>query len=334
MDDVIDDKGDNPDAALRRKVSAEEIMKKLTEESKGTHGTESQGGKNSKQHLEKMSKIRKPQPYWIHSPTPGGHVFQKTGTIFKLIQDIMKTNVLNKKNALNPSGHDIQPTGTIFELIQSIIVTNHKTTYMASSVLTKKNALHHCGHFHEDWTINVTYIINEKCPAPGGNVFQPNKSIFELFQEIIGTNLLTMFHEKRTINVSRVLTKTRVLTRKNAPPPGGNVFQPTGTIFKLIQDIIGTNLLTKFHYDLTINVASRVLTRKTAPPPQGHFHDDWTINVASRVITRKNAPPPGGHVFSTNWKRFSNTSNVDAAQRTTDKKLSQKLTLCSGELKT
>lgn len=113
MDDVIDDKGDNPDAALRRKVSAEEIMKKLTEEkSKGTHGngvhragydafmtgfifaiyksrcdgdegvvqmegwtnklylcgkdfpltvTKSSFSKNSKQHLEKMSKIRKPQ---------------------------------------------------------------------------------------------------------------------------------------------------------------------------------------------------------------------------------------------------------------------------------
>ncbi|KAH3690696.1 hypothetical protein DPMN_190678 [Dreissena polymorpha] len=38
-------------------------------------------------------------------------------------------------------------------------------------------------------------------------------------------------------------------TRKNAPPPGAHVFEPTGTIFELAQDIILTNLLTKFHDD-------------------------------------------------------------------------------------
>ncbi|KAH3877218.1 hypothetical protein DPMN_001080 [Dreissena polymorpha] len=44
-------------------------------------------------------------------------------------------------------------------------------------------------------------------------------------------------------------------------------------IYKLeAMNIIGTNLLTK-------------------------FHEDWKINVASRVLTRKNAPPPGSHVF-------------------------------------
>ncbi|KAH3838644.1 hypothetical protein DPMN_112053 [Dreissena polymorpha] len=44
----------------------------------------------------------------------------------------------------------------------------------------------------------------------------------------------------------------------NAPPNGGHVFQPTGTIFKLVKEIIGNNLGTKFHEDRTINVASRV----------------------------------------------------------------------------
>ncbi|KAH3749358.1 hypothetical protein DPMN_183855 [Dreissena polymorpha] len=39
---------------------------------------------------------------------------------------------------------------------------------------------------------------------------------------IIGTNLLTKFHEDRKINVA-----SRVLTRKNTPPPGSHVFQPT-----------------------------------------------------------------------------------------------------------
>ncbi|KAH3876302.1 hypothetical protein DPMN_000141 [Dreissena polymorpha] len=135
-----------------------------------------------------------------------------------------------------------------------------------------------------------------------------------------------MFHEDQKINVA-----SRVLTRKNDPPPGGHVYQPTGIIFELVQHIIGMNLLTKYHEDWKINVASRALTRKNAPPlgshvfqandnvlpPCGHvfqptsiifelvqeiiginllykFHDDRTINVASRV---KNGPPHGGHVF-------------------------------------
>ncbi|KAH3823022.1 hypothetical protein DPMN_124817 [Dreissena polymorpha] len=105
--------------------------------------------------------------------------------------------------------------------------------------------------------------------------------------------------EDRHINVS-----SRVLTRKNAPPPGSHVFQPTGLLFKLFQDIIKINLLTEFHEDRTVNVASRVLTRfyyshirKNAPPIGSHtnlltkFHEDWTINVVSIVLTRKNAPP-------------------------------------------
>ncbi|KAH3782977.1 hypothetical protein DPMN_160902 [Dreissena polymorpha] len=118
-------------------------------------------------------------------------------------------------------------------------------------------------------------------------------------QNIIGTNLLCKFHEDRKINVaSRVLTRFYYShIQKNAPPPGGHVFLPTGIIFKLVQDIIGMKLLTKFHEDQTINVASRVLTShvfqvnvtifeliqdiiKTNLLTK--FHDDWTINVASR----------------------------------------------------
>ncbi|KAH3857810.1 hypothetical protein DPMN_100425 [Dreissena polymorpha] len=115
--------------------------------------------------------------------------------------------------------------------------------------------------FHEDQTINVA-SRKKKAPPLGSNVSQAN-----------------------TINVA-----SRVSTRKNALPLGSHVFQANVTIIKLIQDIIQTNLLTKFHEDWTINVASRVLTRKTAPPPGGHFHDDWAKIVTSRVNT---APPPG-----------------------------------------
>ncbi|KAH3863564.1 hypothetical protein DPMN_026553 [Dreissena polymorpha] len=118
---------------------------------------------------------------------------------------------------------------------------------------------------------------------------------------IIGTNLLTKnnapppgshFHEDRTVNVaSRVLTRFYYsYIRKNAPPLGSQFVQANIIIFELIQDIIETKMLTKFHEDWTINVASRVvLTRKNSPPL---FHDDPKINVTSRVLTRKIAPPP------------------------------------------
>ncbi|KAH3711579.1 hypothetical protein DPMN_071250 [Dreissena polymorpha] len=140
------------------------------------------------------------------------------------------------------------------------------------------------------------------------------------------TNVLTKFHEDWTKNVTSRVFKCfhYIHIEKSAPPPGGHfhddwakivisrvftshVFHFTITIFKLIQEIIGSNLLTKFHEDRKINVASRVFTRKNAPPPDGYFHEDWTINVASRVknapppwrplFTRNTAPPPGGHVF-------------------------------------
>ncbi|KAH3815846.1 hypothetical protein DPMN_144380 [Dreissena polymorpha] len=203
--------------------------------------------------------------------------------------------------------------------------------------------------FHEDRKINVAsrvltrfyyshiYIhIRKNTPPPSIHVFQPTSIIFELVQDIIAMNLLTKFHEDRTVNVaSRVLTRFYYShIRKNAPvnkpykekcpAPGGQVFLATKPIFELIQDIIGTNFLTKFHDDRNINVTSRVLTRKIDPPRGGHvfqptgiifelvqdiigmnllteFHENLTINVASRV---KNAPPLGGHVFQANVTIF------------------------------
>ncbi|KAH3888859.1 hypothetical protein DPMN_012901 [Dreissena polymorpha] len=93
----------------------------------------------------------------------------------------------------------------------------------------------------------------------------------------------------------------RVLTRKNSPPPGGHVFQPTSIIFELVQDIIGIHLLTKFHEDWTINVASKV---KNAPPLGSHvFQAKVSIFdliqdiIGTNLLSMKNAPPPGGHVF-------------------------------------
>ncbi|KAH3782988.1 hypothetical protein DPMN_160914 [Dreissena polymorpha] len=45
-----------------------------------------------------------------------------------------------------------------------------------------------------------------------------------------------MFHEVRKINVA---------SSENVPPPVRHVFQPTGTSFELVQDIIGTQNVKK-----------------------------------------------------------------------------------------
>ncbi|KAH3776888.1 hypothetical protein DPMN_178322 [Dreissena polymorpha] len=140
-------------------------------------------------------------------PPPGSHVFQQTGIIFELVQDIIRMNLLTKfhedqtvnvasieKIAPPLGSHVFQANIIIFKLIQDIIETN---------LLTK---------FHEDWTINVASRVLTRKYAPP--------------PDIIGTNLLTKFHDDRKINLTY-----RVLTRKNAPPRGGHVFQPTGIIF-------------------------------------------------------------------------------------------------------
>ncbi|KAH3695307.1 hypothetical protein DPMN_082764 [Dreissena polymorpha] len=87
---------------------------------------------------------------WKNAPFSGGHVLQKTRTIFELIQDIIRTIVLTKKNTTPPT-----PGGHI----------------IGKNFLTK---------FHDDRTINVAY---------SGHVFKPTGTIFELIQYIIGTNL-------------------------------------------------------------------------------------------------------------------------------------------------
>ncbi|KAH3787031.1 hypothetical protein DPMN_165150 [Dreissena polymorpha] len=306
-----------------------------------------------------LTKFHENVPCREKCTVPCGHVFQTTGTIFKLIQDNIGTNVLTKfhENALRkyatpPGGHVFKATKTIFELDQDILETNP---------LTK---------FHDNQTINLAsrvltrfyYSSLRKMPRPLAAMFfnQPEKLIDA------ASRVLTSHSGKNapsqgghTIHVASRM--------KNAPPYGGHVFQANKTIFELIQDIIGTNLLTKFHKDQKINVASRVLTRNNAM-----FHEDWTINVASRVLTRfyyshirKNAPLLCSHVFQANVTIFeliqdiietylltefhedwtiNLTSRVltrqmltpHNARRTTDKRRSQKLTmstLCSGELK-
>ncbi|KAH3890110.1 hypothetical protein DPMN_014181 [Dreissena polymorpha] len=215
----------------------------------------------------------------------GGHVFQPTGTILESIQYIIGTNLLTKiheDQTINvASRKNVPPPGGHVFKAANIIRTNLKTM------------------FHDDWKINVTSRlltmfynshIRKNAPPP----WRP-------FQYIIRMNLLTKFHYHWTINMaSRVQNKpylekcpapwkpffsSKLLTKKNVPPPGGHVFLPNDIIFELVQHIIQLNFLTK-------------------------FHEDWKINVASRVLTRKNAPPLGSHVFQANVTIFKLVQNI------------------------
>ncbi|KAH3719361.1 hypothetical protein DPMN_062193 [Dreissena polymorpha] len=197
-------------------------------------------------------------------PAPGGHVFKATKTIFELIQDIIGTNLqtkfhddqkINVTSRVLTSGHAFLPIETIFELNCHIQKTH---------VLTK---------FHEYWTKNVTsrvfpcfhYIHIEKtAPPPGGHVFSPIWTIFELVQEINKTNVLTNFHD----DWAKIVT-SRVFTRKTAPPTGGHIEHK---IFEFGRDFIGAKLLTNFHEDGTRNVASRVFTSNCSQT-DGHTTD-------------------------------------------------------------
>ncbi|KAH3776089.1 hypothetical protein DPMN_177502 [Dreissena polymorpha] len=146
----------------------------------------------------------------------------------------------------------IQLTGTIFELNSHIKETN---------VLNK---------FHENWAKNVTsrvftcfhYIhIEKNAPPTGGHVFSPIWTIFELVRDINKTNVLTNFHD----DWAKIVT-SKVFTRKTAPPTGGHVFQRTRTTFELVQHIIKANILTNFELDRDI-IGTNLLTK---------FHEDWT----------------------------------------------------------
>ncbi|KAH3720646.1 hypothetical protein DPMN_063548 [Dreissena polymorpha] len=188
--------------------------------------------------------------HYIHieknGPPIGGHDFSPIWTIFKLVRDINKTNVLtnflddwakipNKENCPPPPGsHVFQLTRTIFEL-NSHIKEKNKTAPPAGG-----HVFHRSGSFSNSSEISIKPMFfvtsrvftRKTAPPTGGHVFQGSKTTFELNQHIIKKNILTsnmkIGHE----------------------------------IFELDRDVIGTKFLTKFHEDRTINVASRVFTNK------------------------------------------------------------------------
>ncbi|KAH3792449.1 hypothetical protein DPMN_145946 [Dreissena polymorpha] len=190
------------------------------------------------------------------------HVIQLTGTIFELNSHIKETN----KNAPPTGGHVFSPIWTIFKLVRDINTTN---------VLS---------NFHDDWAKIVTsrtsrvltyfhYIhIEKNAPPTGGPVYQRSAPFSNSSEISIKNNVLTNFHD----DWAEIVT-SRVFTRKTAPPTDGHVFQRTGTTFKLNQHIIKTNILTNFELDRDF-IGTKLLTK---------FHEDRTINVASRVFTNK-----------------------------------------------
>ncbi|KAH3711016.1 hypothetical protein DPMN_070515 [Dreissena polymorpha] len=230
--------------------------------------------------------------HYIHieknAPPAGGRVFSLIWTIFELVRDINKTNVLTNFHDDCEKFHVIQQPVAIFELNSHIKETN---------VLTK---------FHENWANNVIssvficfhYVhIEKNAPPTGDHVFSPIWTIFELVQDINKTNVLTNFHD----DCARIVTSI-VFT--------SHVIHLTGTIFELNSHIKETNVLTKFHENWAKNMTSR---KKNDPPYRGHvflpiwiifelvrdidktnvltnFHDDWAKIVTSRVFTRKTEP--------------------------------------------
>ncbi|KAH3858163.1 hypothetical protein DPMN_100783 [Dreissena polymorpha] len=250
---------------------------------------------------------------------------------------------------------DGQPTKTnsktspeqsaIFQLVQEIHKTNE---------LTKKTA-------PPSWQQSKKVTSRVKLPCPGSHVIQLTGTIFLLNSRIKETNVLTKFHENLAKNVtSRVLyiykcpapwrpcfftdlnhfrtLTSRMFTRKTALPTGGHLHEDWAlnvtSTFQTRRDIIWTNLLTKFHEDRTLNVASRVLTNKCGRTDEGRtedgqrlvtkahlsnqetkilikFRQNWAKNVTSRVFQcfhfihiEKNSPPTGSHVFSPIWTIF------------------------------
>ncbi|KAH3708222.1 hypothetical protein DPMN_067666 [Dreissena polymorpha] len=270
-----------------------------------------------------------------NAPPTGGHVFSPIWTIFELVRDINKTNVLT-------NFHDNWAKIVTFRVFTRKTAPppgSHET-----NVLTK---------FHENLAKNVTsivftcfhYIHIEKNALPtGGHVFSPIWTIFQLVRDINKINVFTNFHDDwAKIVTSRVFKCFHYIhMEKNAPPTGGHVFSPIWTILELVRDINKTNVLTNFHDNCAKIMTSRVFTRKTShPPPGSHvfqltrtifelnshiketnvltkFHENWAENVTSRVFTcfhnihiEKNAPPTGGHGFSPIWTIFEFVRDIN-----------------------
>ncbi|KAH3849102.1 hypothetical protein DPMN_091495 [Dreissena polymorpha] len=129
-------------------------------------------------------------------PPTGGHVFSPIPTIFKLIRDINKTNVLI-------NFHDDWA-----KIVTSRVFTRENCHY----IHIEKNAPPTGGHvFHRSRLFSnssKTSIEPMKTALPtGGHVFQLIGTTFELNQDIIKTNILTNFELGRDFIGTKLLSK-------------------------------------------------------------------------------------------------------------------------------
>ncbi|KAH3878930.1 hypothetical protein DPMN_002831 [Dreissena polymorpha] len=150
------------------------------------------------------------------------HVFSRIRTIFKLNHRIQLFTCFHyihiEKTAPPPDGHVFPPIMTIFELPRNVTSRVGHVFFLETNVLTK---------FYEDWTKNVTSRVFTCFHYKHiDHVFSPIWTISELFQDNNATSVFTKFHD----DWAKIVT-SRVFTRKTALPPGGHVYQRTGTIF-------------------------------------------------------------------------------------------------------
>ncbi|KAH3695959.1 hypothetical protein DPMN_083418 [Dreissena polymorpha] len=135
--------------------------------------------------------------HYIHieknAPPTGGHVFSPVMTIFKLVRDINKTNVLT-------NFHD-----DLAKIVTSRVFTRENCHY----IHIEKNAPPTGGH-----VFSPISTIFESAPPTGGHVFQRIGTTFELNQDIIKTNILTNdFYTQPCFELGRDFIGTKLLTK-------------------------------------------------------------------------------------------------------------------------
>ncbi|KAH3721043.1 hypothetical protein DPMN_063958 [Dreissena polymorpha] len=134
--------------------------------------------------------------HYIHTeknaPPTGGHVFISIPTIFKLVRDINKTNVLT-------NFHDDWP-----KIVTSRVFARENCHY----IHIEKNFPPTGNHVFSPISIIFELVRDMKtAPPTGGHVFQRIATTFELNQDIITTNILTNFELGRDFIGTKLLTK-------------------------------------------------------------------------------------------------------------------------------
>jgi len=116
--------------------------------------------------------------------------------------------------------------------------------------------------FRDDWTKNVTSrvltrfhysTIRKNAQTPAAMFFKRPQLFSNSPQISLKTNVLTKFYEDNKCHFSSVNKVS-----KQTHPSGGHNFQWTKTVCELGWDIIRTNVMTKFYYDLNKNLTLRL----------------------------------------------------------------------------